>query len=374
MPFIHLRLLCIALLLTGAVKVFAGDEVITKDPEAIPAREPVVKEQEEEAGRALESARQKELQWKSSEAQAVVKPEVKKKKAIKKKKSVKKKRAKKAKRLHRAPVTLVPVVPPEITAHPEVVVEPAPAAQTVDSELLEIARTTKNFAGRKLSGASFIGMDLRRADFRRADLARADFTRANLQQADFEQAKMNNSTFVHANLNISRIKTALVNGADFSGARWVDGGICAYGSTGDCRKVAGNGEQGVPAVESDIGVLSKAVTSQKVVTPVEVDEILAGSRDFSGRNLSWFDFTGYDLRRVNFERALLVGAKFDRADLQEANFSLAMLDQASFAAANLNLAKFTGARLMKTNFSAARWTGGRLCASGSVDGCSFSGN
>jgi uncharacterized protein YjbI with pentapeptide repeats len=97
-------------------------------------------------------------------------------------------------------------------------------------------------------------------------------------------------------------------------------------------------------------------------------------KDFSGQNLSGYNFAGQDLDKANFENANLTGANFRKAEVEEANFKNANLTDADFTGADLEEANLKGAIIKGATFKGAEleyaiWTDGKTCAAGSVGSC-----
>lgn len=100
----------------------------------------------------------------------------------------------------------------------------APVAGTLETNLPDgFPDVSRDCRDCRLTWAELAGANLRGADLRDSDLSRADLTGANLSDADLRGADLR-----HARLTST----------DLSGARWVDGSVCATGSIGRCRSVA----------------------------------------------------------------------------------------------------------------------------------------
>ncbi|WP_341679343.1 DUF2169 domain-containing protein [Niveibacterium sp. SC-1] len=91
----------------------------------------------------------------------------------------------------------------------------------------------------------------------------------------------------------------------------------------------------------------------------EVETLLAGSRDFTGLDLSGADLSGLDLSGACFHRAALEGADLRRsslegADLREAVLARARLHDSSLVSARCANASFAGVQAGNTDFSGAQ--------------------
>jgi len=91
----------------------------------------------------------------------------------------------------------------------------------------------------------------------------------------------------------------------------------------------------------------------------QVEELLAGSRDFTDLDLSGADLSGLDLSGACFHRAALEGAdlrrsSLDGADLREAVLARAQLQGCSLASAQCEKTSFAGALAEHADFSGAQ--------------------
>jgi len=105
------------------------------------------------------------------------------------------------------------------------------------------------------------------------------------------------------------------------------------------------------------------------LTKAAVDEILATTRDFSGKNLNCLDLTGYDLRRGTFTGATLIRTTLSRASLDEATLERADLSGATARNASFYLAGITGMITDGTVLDNALWVDRRSCAPPSIGLC-----
>src|SRR5437899_1905597 len=109
-----------------------------------------------------------------------------------------------------------------------------------------------------------------------------------------------------------------------------------------------------------------ARTSVRVVSPVEIERMLAEHRlfleteyhqgrraNFASADLTGRDFSGLTLRGIKMDRALLSGADFTGAHLQSANLIGAILQEACFDRADLSRARLSGANLVSASLESA---------------------
>jgi hypothetical protein len=114
--------------------------------------------------------------------------------------------------------------------------EPKPGEKLSYKQIAEILRTTRNLAGRNLSGLNLVGLDLsdcslKGADMRGSNLERADMMGSNLERADLTGANLKMASFYQAALTAAKFDKAVLDGAI-----WIDKSICAKGSIGECLK------------------------------------------------------------------------------------------------------------------------------------------
>ena len=86
-----------------------------------------------------------------------------------------------------------------------------------------------------LEDVKFIRTDLRGAKLRHARLRWSDMTDADLNQANLTKANLTGATLIRANLWKAILVGTIFDGADLSGATWVDGRECATPSIGQCN-------------------------------------------------------------------------------------------------------------------------------------------
>src|ERR1039457_5639967 len=125
------------------------------------------------------------------------------------------------------------------------VYEPKPGEKLTFKQVSEILKTTRNLAGKNLSGLNLIGVDLsgcslKGADMRGTILERADISGSNLDRADLTGANLKMTSFFESSLTSARLEQAVLDGAI-----WIDKSICAKGSIGECLKNSANQEQPV---------------------------------------------------------------------------------------------------------------------------------
>lgn len=100
-----------------------------------------------------------------------------------------------------------------------------------------------------------------------------------------------------------------------------------------------------------------------------VKEVLASTRDFSGKNLNCLDLAGYDLHSVNFSGSTLRQAILARANMESANFERADLTDADMRQSTLHLARLAETILTNAQLDGALWIDRQPCAPGSVGRC-----
>lgn len=113
-------------------------------------------------------------------------------------------------------------------------------------------------------------------------------------------------------------------------------------------------------------------TCAGALTKGKVEEILATTRDFSGKNLNCLDLSGLDLRRSNFTGATLIRSTLSRASLDEANLERANLSGAIATNASFHLAGITGVILDGATLDGSLWVDRQRCAPPSIGRCSDS--
>ena len=144
------------------------------------------------------------------------------------KQEVKKSPAKKAHKIKRAPRHTL--------ADKARIPEAAPGVRLSIRQVMELLKTSRNFAGKNLSGLRLAGFDLTKCNLKGADLSNADLERADLQESNLELADLSGAKMKMTDLRISGLKGAKLDRAVFDGAIWLDGTICAKGSIGLCRE------------------------------------------------------------------------------------------------------------------------------------------
>ena len=121
------------------------------------------------------------------------------------------------------------------TAKPARKVEPLPNERLTIRQVLAILKTSRDFAGKNLSGLYMVGLDLSKCNFRGADLSKTNLERVDLSESVLERANLSGSNMQMTDLRITGLKGARFFGAKLDGAVWEDGTICGKGSTGICR-------------------------------------------------------------------------------------------------------------------------------------------
>jgi hypothetical protein len=118
----------------------------------------------------------------------------------------------------------------------------AQKAETVPDErlsirqVMELLKTTRNFAGKNLSGLRLVALDLTKCNLKGADLSNADLERADLGESNLELADLSGANMKMTDLRITGIKGAKLDSAILDGAIWQDGTVCAKSSIGHCRE------------------------------------------------------------------------------------------------------------------------------------------
>ncbi|HEY4745024.1 MAG TPA: pentapeptide repeat-containing protein [Desulfuromonadaceae bacterium] len=116
--------------------------------------------------------------------------------------------------------------------------EPLPGQKLTLKQVMNIVKSTRNLAGRNLSGLNLVGMDLSKCNLKGIDLKHADLERADLGESNLERADLTGANLKRANLRLSGMTGAKLENANLSGAIWKDGRVCAPASVGQCRESA----------------------------------------------------------------------------------------------------------------------------------------
>lgn len=95
-----------------------------------------------------------------------------------------------------------------------------------------------NLFGAHLHQAQLDYADLSVSNLSFADLRGASLKGTNLQQADLSGADLRDANLAFANLKGAVLDGSKLNGAVLDNAIWIDGRVCAPGSTGECKIVA----------------------------------------------------------------------------------------------------------------------------------------
>jgi hypothetical protein len=103
-------------------------------------------------------------------------------------------------------------------------------------QVMELLKSSRNFAGKNLSGLRLIAFDLTKCNLKGADLSKADLERADLEESNLELADLSGANMKMTDLRITGLKGAKLDRATLDGAIWKDGTVCAEGSIGLCRE------------------------------------------------------------------------------------------------------------------------------------------
>jgi hypothetical protein len=121
--------------------------------------------------------------------------------------------------------------------------EPKPGEKLTFKLITEILKTTRNLAGRNMSGLNLVGLDLsgcslEGADMRGANLERADMSESNLERVDLTGANLKMASFFLSALTAAKLDQAVLDGAI-----WIDKSICSKGSIGKCLEISAKPDQ-----------------------------------------------------------------------------------------------------------------------------------
>ena len=123
------------------------------------------------------------------------------------------------------------------------VYEPEPGEKLSFKQITEILRTTRNLAGRNLSGLNLIGLDLSDCSLKGADMRGSNLERANMMGSNLERVDMTGANLKMANFYQAALTAAKLDQAVLDGAIWIDKSICAKDSIGECVKIGTKPEQ-----------------------------------------------------------------------------------------------------------------------------------
>ncbi|MDD2733035.1 MAG: pentapeptide repeat-containing protein [Desulfuromonadaceae bacterium] len=115
--------------------------------------------------------------------------------------------------------------------------EPKPGEKLSFKQITAILRTTRNLAGRNLSGLNLVGLDLSDCSLKGADMRGSNLERANMMGSNLERVDMTGANLKMASFYQSALTAAKLDQAVLDGAIWIDKSICAEGSIGECRKI-----------------------------------------------------------------------------------------------------------------------------------------
>lgn len=103
------------------------------------------------------------------------------------------------------------------------------------SEVNEILKSSRNLAGKDLTGLQLTGMDLSRCNLKGSNLSKANLERADLGETNLERVDLSSANLRMVNLRLAGMLGTNLQGAVLDGAIWQDGRLCATNSTGECR-------------------------------------------------------------------------------------------------------------------------------------------
>ncbi|MDD2540728.1 MAG: pentapeptide repeat-containing protein [Desulfuromonadaceae bacterium] len=121
--------------------------------------------------------------------------------------------------------------------------EPKPGEKLSFKQITEILRTTRNLAGRNMSGLNLVGLDLSDCSLEGANMRGSNLERANMMGSNLERVDMTGANLKMASFYQSALTAAKLDQAVLDGAIWVDKSICAKGSIGECLKIGTKMEQ-----------------------------------------------------------------------------------------------------------------------------------
>jgi hypothetical protein len=114
--------------------------------------------------------------------------------------------------------------------------EAAPGVRLSIRQVMELLKTTRNLAGKNLSGLRLVAFDLTKCNLKGADLSNANLERADLEESNLELADLSGANMKMTDLRITGLRGAKLDRAILDGAIWQDGTICAKRSIGLCRE------------------------------------------------------------------------------------------------------------------------------------------
>lgn len=115
----------------------------------------------------------------------------------------------------------------------------APGVAWNNSSMVQIRLDGANLQGANLSYSTIQLGNLKGANLMLANLEGAHLHAANLQESNLTMANLSKANLLDASLKGANLRGANMQGAiiikaDFSGATWTDGRVCAEGSIGEC--------------------------------------------------------------------------------------------------------------------------------------------
>ncbi|MDD2273665.1 MAG: pentapeptide repeat-containing protein [Desulfuromonadaceae bacterium] len=123
------------------------------------------------------------------------------------------------------------------------VYEPKPGEKLSYKQIAEILSTTRNLAGRNLSGLNLVGLDLRDCNLQGADMRGSNLERANMMGSNLERVDMTGANLKMTSFYQSALTAAKLDQATLDGAIWINKGVCAKGSVGECIIIGTKPEQ-----------------------------------------------------------------------------------------------------------------------------------
>lgn len=121
--------------------------------------------------------------------------------------------------------------------------EPKPGEKLSYKHITDILRTTRNLAGRNMSGLNLVGLDLRDCNLEGADMRGSNLERANMMGSNLERVDMTGANLTMASFYQAALTAAKLDQAVLDGAIWIDKSICSKGSIGECLKIGTKPEQ-----------------------------------------------------------------------------------------------------------------------------------
>ena len=114
--------------------------------------------------------------------------------------------------------------------------EPAAGERLSIKQVMVLLKTTRNFAGKNLSGLKLVAFDLTKCNLKGADLSNSNLERADLGESNLELADLSGANMKMTDLRLTGLKGVKLERTNLDGSIWQDGTVCAKGSTGSCRE------------------------------------------------------------------------------------------------------------------------------------------